>query len=73
MKIRKIVQGQIVDLELVKIKDYSRYTLYQVYKLVNGNRIPIYKTTYTKLQMKELVKSNLGLSIDNIFLEEVFE
>lgn len=66
MKIRKIVQGQIVNLELVKIKDYSRYTLYQVYKLVNGNRIPIYKTTYTKLQ----IKNNFGISIDNIFFEE---
>ncbi len=37
MKIKKRVQGYDIELELAKIEDFSRYTLYQVYKLINGN------------------------------------
>ena len=68
MKIRKTVQGQVVELELVKIKDYPRYGLYQVYKLENGKRIPLYQECYTHLQLKEIAKK--GYCIDD---EEVFE
>lgn len=67
MKIKKKVQGKYVDLELVKIKDYPRYSLYQVYKLVNGKRIAMYQECYTDLQIRE-IKSK-GNRID----EEVFE
>lgn len=67
MKIKKKVQGQTVELELIKIKDYSKYSLYQVYKLVNGKHIALYKTCYTKLQLKELAKMNYYIN------EEVFE
>lgn len=67
MKIRKTVQGQLVELELVKIKDYSRYGLYQVYKLVNGKRIPLYQECYTKLQIKEIIRRGYWIG------EEVFE
>lgn len=68
MKIKKKVQGQDVELELVKIKDYPRYGLYQVYKLVNSKRIPLYKQCYTKLQIEEIIK-NKNIITD----EEVFE
>ncbi len=57
MKIKKKVQGQDIELELVKIKDYSRYGLYQIYKLVNGKRIPLYQECYTKLQIEEIIKN----------------
>lgn len=66
MKIKKRVQGHDVDLELVKIKDYPRYTLYQVYKLVNGKRIKLYRECYTKLQIKEIIAKG------NWITEEVF-
>ena len=36
MKIKRKVQGHIIDLEIIKIKDYPRYGLYQVYKLENS-------------------------------------
>ena len=68
MKIKKRVQGQVVELELVKIKDYPRYGLYQVYKLVNGKRIPLYQECYTKLQIEEIIK-NKNIITD----EEAFE
>lgn len=68
MKIKKKVQGQDVELEFVKIKDYPRYGLYQVYKIINGKRIPLYKVCYTNLQIKEIIK-NKNIITD----EEVFE
>lgn len=68
MKIKKKVQGQDVELELVKIKDYPRYSLYQVYKLVNGKRIAMYQECYTKLQIEEIIK-NKNIITD----EEAFE
>lgn len=44
MKIRKIVEGHEIILELVKIKDYANFSLYQVYKIIDNKHIPIYKT-----------------------------
>lgn len=67
MKIKKKVQGQDVELELVKIKDYPRYGLYQIYKIVNGKRIPVYKECYTKLQLKELAEKDFCISDEEVF------
>lgn len=67
MKIKKKVQGQDVELELVKIKDYPRYGLYQIYKIVNGKRIPAYKECYTKLQLKELAEKDFCISDEEVF------
>lgn len=66
MIIKKKVQGYTVELELVKIKDYGKYVLYQVYKIVNKKRIPLYKECYTKLQIQEIIKQKYWIS------EEVF-
>lgn len=67
MKIKKKVQGKEIGLELVKIKDYPRYSLYQVYKLVNGKRIGMYQESYTDLQIREIKAK--GNRID----EEVYQ
>lgn len=64
MEIKKKVQGHIINLEIIKIKDYPRYGLYQVYKLENSKRIPLYKTCYTNLQIIEIIKNQ------NIISEE---
>lgn len=66
MKIKKKGLIKDIELELVLIKKYPRYGLYQVYLLKNGKRIPIYKETYTRLQLKE-IKEN-----DYFIGEEVF-
>ena len=66
MKIKKRVQGIDIELKLVKIKDYPRYTLYQVCKLVNGKRINLYRECYTKLQIREIIAKG------NWITEEVF-
>jgi len=67
MKIIKIVQGHEIELEIDKIKDYPRYGLYQVYKSVNGKRMPLYKECYTNLEIQEIISKG------NYLTEEVFE
>ena len=67
MKIIKKVQGQYVELELEKTKDYPNFSEYQVYKYKNGERIPLYKQCYTDFEIKELRRN--GYKIE----EEVFE
>ena len=66
MKLKKKVQYKEIELEMVLIKQYPRYGLYQIYLIENDKRIPIYQETYTKLQLKEL-KEN-----DYFIVEEVF-
>lgn len=67
MEIIKRVMGHDIKLVIIKIKDYPRYRLYQVYKIINKKYIPLYKTCFTDYQMCEIAKHN------NIILEEVFE
>jgi hypothetical protein len=54
MKVRKRVQGVWVELEFKKVKEYDRFTLYEVCK----DGIPIYKESLTKLQLSELKRNN---------------
>lgn len=56
MKIIKKVQGIRVDIELDKIKDYGSYALYQVYKIINEERIPLYKETYKNNELENIGK-----------------
>lgn len=69
MKVLKKVQGseEYITLELEKIKDYPNYSLYQVYKCINGGRIPLYKRCYTDLEIRELITNHYVIE------EEVFE
>ncbi len=67
MKIRKTVQGHVIELELVKIKNYPRYGLYQIYKLENGKRIPLYQECYTRLQIKDIVDKGYCVTDEEVF------
>lgn len=51
MKIIKKVQGHDIELELIKEKEYPRYTLFKVYK----DNVFLYRTCFTSLQIQELV------------------
>jgi len=66
MRIRKTIQGVTVELELEKIRDYPRFSLYQVYKIVKGKRIEAYKKCYTQLQILDIIKKGYCIS------EEIF-
>lgn len=41
-----------IRLAITKIKDYSKFTLYQVYRHVKNEYIPIYKTTLEPHELK---------------------
>lgn len=53
MRIRKGAYSY--EIRLVKIKDYERFSLYQIYRIEGKEEIPIYKETFNKEQL-ELLK-----------------
>ena len=55
--IERTVYGDRAKLLIKKIKDYKNYSLYQVYKLEDNNKIPLYKETYTSQQLSDLIKN----------------
>lgn len=57
MEIIKKVRGLSTTMELDKIKDYGRFTLYQVSKYINGIKTALYKETYTDVALKEIEKN----------------
>lgn len=54
MNFYKIMLGKKIEFELEQIEEYKRFSLYQVYKLENGNRIPLYKECYSKSQLNHI-------------------
>lgn len=50
--------GCIVELELEEIKQYPRYTLYQVYKIDGDKKVPLYQETFTRWQIRRIEKHN---------------
>lgn len=67
MKVIKNVNGQVVQLEFIKIMKYPRYGVYQVYKLINGKRIPLYKECLTRQEIQEIINN------ENIIKEGEYE
>lgn len=67
MNIKKRIQGMTVEIEFEKIKEYDKYDLYQVYRIKNGIRIPLYKECFTDMDLDLIHKNKC------IINEEVFE
>ena len=59
MKVNKYVNGVDVELELIKIKDYPRYSLYNVCK--DGE--VLYKETFTPLQIRSIVLNGYRIKL----------
>lgn len=57
MKITRLINGHRVELEIEKIKDYPRFGLYQVYKLVNGVRVPVHQESFTEFELNEIKRN----------------
>lgn len=57
MNIIKMVQGRKIEVELIKIRDYPNYSLYNVIKFVDGKAVNIYKEAYTDLQIMDIIKN----------------
>lgn len=56
-----------LKLKLVKIRDYSRYSLYQVYEVRDKELVPLYRECFTLLDLYEIAKNHF------IIGEEEFE
>ncbi len=69
MKIIKKVQGHDIELDLIKVKDYPRYTLFNVYK----EDVLLYKTCFTSLQIQELVLKGYILDDEEIPVKNIIE
>ena len=54
MKFKKRNYGDITEIEIEKIKDYDRFSLYQLYKMVDDKKIPLYKECHTKEHLNEI-------------------
>ena len=65
MIVHKKISTEIIKIELLKVKNYTNYDLYQVFKIENNIRIPLYKECYSNIQMREIVRNR------NIIEDEV--
>lgn len=66
MKFKKRVNWVMVDVEIEKIKNYGKFNLYQVYKLVGGDRIPLYKRTFTSEQLQDIIDKHYILDEEGL-------
>lgn len=64
MKIIKYMEGLSIELIFDKIKKYDRYNLYQVSKLVNGVKMPLYKECFSKIQLAEIAKNRYKIRVE---------
>ena len=62
MKIIKTVHGHEIELELDKIKSYKRFTLYQVSRLVDDIKVPLYQECFTNLELRKIVVSGCEIT-----------
>lgn len=56
IKINKIVNGHMIELVLEKIKDYARFGVYQVSRLVDGTKIPLYQESFSDFELSRILK-----------------
>ncbi len=64
MDINKQIEGHYITIALEKIKDYARFSLYQVYKIENKVKKPLYKECYSKSQMMELKRHHYRIRVE---------
>ena len=57
MKITKYMNGCTIELILDKIKDYRRFGMYQVSRMINGVKKPLYRQCYSDHQLQELERN----------------
>ncbi len=67
MDVLKTIDGEYFKLKIQKIKEYKNFSLYQVYKVINGKEEKLYKETFDKYQLQELRNKKYTIS------EEIFE
>ena len=56
MKVSKKINGCTIELIIEKIKDYTRYTMYQVSRMVNGKKVSLYKECFSDFDIQKIIK-----------------
>lgn len=57
MKLIKTVEGHDIELEIDKIEDHPRCDLYQVYRVVDGVKVPLYKECFSDYDINKLIEN----------------
>ena len=65
MKVKKDINGKLVELKLRKIQEYKTFSLYQVTKFVNGKEIATYRECYTPKQLNKIIENGNIIGDDN--------
>ena len=65
MKVKKDINGKLVELKLRKIQEYKTFNLYQVTKFVNGKEIATYRECYTPKQLNKIIENGNIIGDDN--------
>lgn len=70
MTVNKKVNGHTIELIMEKIEDhareysmYDKYAVYQVSKMVNGEKVPLYKECFSDFDIQRI--ENNGYKLDN--------
>lgn len=75
MTIYKEINGHVIELFIEKIGEYTKensnveYGIYQVYKVVNGNKVPLYKECFTDFDIHKIENDGCRINGD----DEVFD
>lgn len=64
MIFKMFVYGHDIELVLDKIKEYPRFNLYQVSKLVDGVKVPIYKECFNNYDIRSFVNNGYRIPIN---------
>ena len=68
MTIIKKHNGHTIELIIDKIKeytkDYSKYAIYQVSKMINGKKVPLYKECFTDVDIQRIENNSYELEDD---------
>lgn len=57
MKLIKTVEGHDIELCIDKIEDHPRCDLYQVYRVVDGVKVPLYKECFSDYDINKLIEN----------------
>lgn len=57
MKVTRLNNGHRIELVMDKIKDYARYSLYQISRIIDGVKMPLYQECFSPIEIRE-IKNN---------------
>ncbi len=59
IRAKRDFSGEIIKLTLVKVKDYGKFTLYTVTKIIGNEKIPLYNESFTPEQVNAFYNTSI--------------